>query len=152
MTLAIKSECHGASVAQVPAHTTKSRQSPTSTAQSRRPLFAASKSIKTNHLAPVPAKKAAACSVLTVPSGRPQLFSALQTPANCRAQRGFSYSICMPGRGSMPTDWLCVRIWNQNVPRQIDHGEDDGHALRARFGALRPVLGTSSDPTSVNDF
>ena len=60
VTLAMKSELHGASVAQVPADATRSCQSPTSTAQSRRPLVAASKTIKITHLPPVAAKKAAA--------------------------------------------------------------------------------------------
>ena len=98
VTLAMQSELHGASVTQVPAHATKSRQSPTSTAQSRRPLFAASKFIKETHLAPVPAKTAAAGSMLTVLSGQAQLASTLQTPVNCRAERGRSYA-CACWRG-----------------------------------------------------
>ena len=119
VTVAMKSDLHGASVAQVPAHATKSRQSPTSTAQSRRPLVAASKSIQAAHLRPMPPKKAAAGSVLTVLSGQAQLSSTLQRPANCRAQRGFSYSMCMLGRGSMPTDWLGVRTWDLDPPPLI---------------------------------
>ena len=119
VTVAMKSDLHGASVAQVPAHATKSRQSPTSTAQSRRPLVAASKPIKTPHLAPVPAKTAAAGSVLTVLSGQAQLASTLQTPVNCRAERGRSYSMCMLGRGSMLIDWLGVRTWDLDLPPLI---------------------------------
>ena len=75
VTLATKSELHEASVAQVPASVTMSRQSPTTTAQCRRPLVAASKSIQAAHLPPVSPKKAAARSVLMVPSGQPQLAS-----------------------------------------------------------------------------
>ena len=92
VTLAMQSECHGATVAQVPADATMSRQSPTSIAQSRRPLVAASKSIKAAHLRPMPPETAAADSVLTVLSGQAQLASTLQTPVNCRAERGRSYA------------------------------------------------------------
>ena len=103
-TVAMKSDCSGAAVAQVPASATRSRQNPTSIAQSRGPLVAASQPIQTAHLAPMPSKKSSAGSVLTSVTGQLQLASTLERPANCRAQRGFSYSMCMLGRGSMPTD------------------------------------------------
>ena len=91
VTLAMRSECHGATVAQVPADATMSRQSPTSIAQSRRPLVAASKSIKAAHLPPMPPKKAAAGSAVTLVSGQPQqrqllsaLFKTCQLPRAAR--------------------------------------------------------------------
>ena len=52
----------------------------------------------------------------------------------------------------MPTHWLGVRSWQLHIPGQIDHGEDDERTLRAIFGPLRPELGVSTHPTSVNDF
>ena len=119
VTLAMQTERHGASVAQVPADATMSRQSPTNIAQSHHPLVAASKSIQAAHLPPVSPKKAAAGSVSTVPSGQPQLASALQRPVNCRAERGRSYSMCMLGRGSSPTDWLGARTWDLDLPPLI---------------------------------
>ena len=119
VTLAMQSDCHGASVAQVPANATRTRPRPSSTAQSRRPHAAPSKSIKAAHLRPMPPKTAAAGSVLTVLSGQAQLASTLQTPVNCRAERGRSYSMCMPGRGSMLTDWLGVRTWDLDLPPLI---------------------------------
>ena len=64
----------------------ENRQSPTTTAQSRRPLVAASKPIQAAHLPPVPPKKAAAGSVLTVPSGCPWLASTLRK--TCQLPRG----------------------------------------------------------------
>ena len=64
----------------------ENRQSPTTTAQSRRPLVAASKSIQAAHLPPMPPKKAAAGSILTVPSGRPWLASTLRK--TCQLPRG----------------------------------------------------------------
>ena len=76
VTVALKSDLHGASVAQVPATVTRSRQSPTIAAQSRRPLAAAITAIEAAHLAPMPTKKAAAGSVVTICIGQVHLASA----------------------------------------------------------------------------
>ena len=99
VTLAMKSEVHGASVAQVPASVTWSRQSPTSTAQTRRPHAAPSKSIKAAHLPPMPPKKAAAGSASTVPSGQPQHRQ--HSSNTCQLPRGARQKlcICMLARG-----------------------------------------------------
>ena len=69
VTLAMRSELHGASVAQKCHDTTRSHQSPLSTDQSRRPLVAASKSINAAYFAPVTAERAAAGGVLAVLPG-----------------------------------------------------------------------------------
>ena len=80
VTLAMKSKLHRASVAQVPANATRNRQSPAITAPSRRPLASTSKSIQTAHLSPVPPKKSAAGSTITLPSGH-------STARNCNGAR-----------------------------------------------------------------
>ena len=116
VTLAMKSEVHGASVAQVPANATRTRPRPSSTAQSRRPHAAPSKSIKAAHLPPMPPKKAAAGSASTVPSGQPQHRQ--HSSNTCQLPRGARQKlcICMPGRGSMSTRWLGVRTWDLDLP------------------------------------
>ena len=82
VTLAIKNKLHRSLVAQVPANATRSRQSPNSTAQRRRPLAAASKPIQTAPLVPMPPKKASAGSTSTLPSGRPTARDCNTMPAN----------------------------------------------------------------------
>ena len=76
----------------------ENRQSPTTTAQSRRPLVAASKSIQAAHLPPMPPKKAAAGSALTLVSGQPQQRQ--HSSNTCQLPRGARQKpcMCMPGR------------------------------------------------------
>ena len=93
VTLAMKSEVHGASVAQVPANATRTRPRPSSTAQSRRPHAAPSKSIKAAHLPPMPPKKAAAGSASTVPSGQPQHRQ--HSSNTCQLPRGARQKLCI---------------------------------------------------------
>ena len=118
--VAMRSDLHGASVAQVPATATMQRQSPTSAGQSRRPVAAAIDAFETAHPVPMPAKKAATASVATTCIGQVLLASPYpQTchAANCRAQRGRSYAYAcqVPGRGSKPTDWLGVQTWDLDL-------------------------------------
>ena len=80
--VALMSDLHGASVGQVPATATMNRQSPSSTAPSRRPIVAATEAIEAAHPAPTPAKKAAAGSVVTLFTVWMRLASTLQTPVN----------------------------------------------------------------------
>ena len=109
VTLAMKSEVHGASVAQVPANTTRTRPRPSCTAQSRRPHAAPSKSIKAAHLPPMPPKKAAAGSASTVPSGQPQHRQ--HSSNTCQLPRGARQKLSHVHvwEGQSPTRWLGVR-------------------------------------------
>ena len=107
--VAMRSDLHGASVAQVPATVTMQRQSPTSAAQSRRPVVAAITAIEAAHPMHVEAKKAAAACVLTTCIG--QVLLASPYPKTCQLPRAARQKlcICMLGRGSNLTDWLGVR-------------------------------------------
>ena len=116
MKVAMRSDLHGASVAQVPATATRSRQTPTSTAQSRRPVVAAITAIEAAHPVHVEAKKAAAASVVTTCIGQVQLASPY--PKTCQLPRAARQKlcICMPGRGSRLTHWLGVQTWDLDLP------------------------------------
>ena len=116
MKVAMRSDLHGASVAQVPATATMQRQSPTSTAQSRRPLVAAITAIKTAHPVHVAAERAAAGSAVTTCIGQVQLESPY--PKTCQLPRAARQKlcICMPGRGSKLTHWLGARTWDLDLP------------------------------------
>ena len=82
MKVAMRSDLHGASVAQVPATVTRSRQTPTSTAQSSRPVVAAITAIETAHPVHVAAETAAAASVVTTCIGQMRLALPYPKPAN----------------------------------------------------------------------
>ena len=114
--VAMRSDLHGASVAQVPATATMQRQTPTSTAQSRRPLVAAITATEAAHPVHVEAKKAAAASVVTICIG--QVLLASPYPKTCQLPRAARQKlcICMLGRGSMLTDWLGARTWDLDLP------------------------------------
>ena len=116
MKVAMRSDRHGALVAQVPATATMQRQTPTSAAQSRRPVVAAITAIEAAYPVHVAAEIAAAASVVTTCIGQVQLASPY--PKTCqlpRAARQKLY-ICMPGRGSSLTDWLGARTWDLDLP------------------------------------
>ena len=112
----VMSDPHGAAVAQVPATITMQRQSPTSAAQSRRPVAAAIKPIKTVHPVHVEAVKAAAANVVTTCIG--QVLLASPYPKTCQLPRAARQKlcICMPGRGSRLTHWLDVQTWDLDLP------------------------------------
>ena len=116
MKVAMRSDLHGASVAQVPATVTMHRQSPTSAAQSRRPVAAAIKPIKTTHPVHVAAETAAAGSVVTTCIGQVQLVSPY--PKTCQLPRAARQKLCMcmPGRGSKLIDLLGVQTWDLDLP------------------------------------
>ena len=110
VTLAMKSEVHGASVAQVPASVTWSRQSPTSTAQtlvahmphpqspSRPPICRPCRRRKQQQAAP-----------RRCPAASRSIASTLQTPVNCRAERGRSYAYACQGGDQCPlVGWACA--------------------------------------------
>ena len=104
---------------QVPATATMQRQTPTSTAQSRRPLVAAITATEAAHPVHVEAKKAAAASVVTICIG--QVLLASPYPKTCQLPRAARQKlcICMLGRGSMLTDWLGARTWDLDLPPLI---------------------------------
>ena len=53
------------------------------------------------------------------PAASRSIANTLQTPVNCRAERGRSYRMCMLGRGSSLTDWQGAHTWDLDLPPLI---------------------------------
>ena len=79
----------------------------------------------------VETKKAAAACILTSCIGKVLLASPY--PKTCQLPRAARQKlcICMPGRGSNPTDWLGVQTWDHDLPPLIRTSR------RRCWGALR---------------
>ena len=143
---------------QVPANATNNRQSPTSTAQRRRPLVAASKSIQTAHFPAVPRKEAAAGRTLPLPSGHP-------TAHNCNDASKPTVAARSPHRVAthhqvlswlvMLRLWACEHVMRKKLiraPHSDPHLGSPTKSLVATLRASGPLLGPEVCPRVIAVF